>query len=192
MRAWLVANCLGLGLALGLSLGLATAARATVLMPLDTAALTQRADRVVLGTVESSQAHWSADHKSIYTDVTLRVTQVYKGDASVGGTVVVRREGGSIDGVGMRVFGAASFSLGEEVVVFMETRGVASYTVGMTQGKLRVVRGSDGIKRVAADLSAVAFARPGGGTVQESSAQAPRRLEDLEREIRSYAGTSGK
>jgi hypothetical protein len=184
MRAWLVAVCL--------VMGLPTAARATVLMPLDTAALTQRADRVVLGTVESSQAHWSADHKSIYTDVTLRVTRVYKGDASVGGTVSLRREGGSLDGVGMRVFGAASFTIGEEAVVFIERRGAASYTVGMTQGKLRVVLGSDGIKRVAADLSAVAFARPGGGTVHDGTAQAPRRLEDLEREILGYAGTSGK
>ena len=150
---------------------LATVASATVLMPLDTAALTARADRVVLGTVETSQAHWSADHKSIYTDVTLRVGKVYKGDAAAGSTIVVRREGGSLDGVGMRVFGAAS------------------YTVGMTQGKLRVVVGSDGIKRVAADLSAVAFAGQAGGVSQHGSQ--PRRLDDFEREVRSYSA-SGK
>ena len=171
---------------------LASMAQATVLMPLDTAALTARADRVVLGTVETSQAHWSDDHKSIYTDVTLRVAKVYKGDASVGGTVTVRREGGSIDGVGMRVFGAASFSLGEEVVVFMETRGAASYTVGMTQGKLRVVLGADGIKRVAADLSAVAFVDKAGAVTHDAApgvARGPRRLDDFEREIRGYVGT---
>jgi hypothetical protein len=170
---------------------LATAAQATVLMPLDTAALTQRADRIVLATVESSQAHWSADHKSIYTEVTLRVTKVYKGDVSAGGTVLVRREGGSLDGVGMRVFGAASFTLGEEAVVFVERRGAASYTVGMTQGKLRVVVGSDGIKRVAADLSAVAFVKPAGGAVHEGTSQ-PRTLDELERQIRGYAAGSGK
>jgi hypothetical protein len=169
---------------------LASAAQATVLMPLDTAALTARADRVVLGTVETSQAHWSADHKSIYTDVTLRVGKVYKGDATVGSTLVVRREGGSIDGVGMRVFGAASFTLGEEVVVFTERRGDASYTVGMTQGKLRVVLGSDGVKRVAADLSAVAFVDKSGAIAHDRVARGPRRLDDFEREVRGYAGNA--
>lgn len=172
---------------------LASVASATVLMPLDTAALTARADRVVLGTVETSQAHWSADHKSIYTDVTLRVAKVYKGDATVGGTIVVRREGGSIDGVGMRVFGAASFTLGEEVVVFTERRGDASYTVGMTQGKLRVVLGADGVKRVAADLSAVAFVDQSGKIGHEGAggvARRPRRLDDFEREISGYVGNA--
>jgi hypothetical protein len=162
----------------------ALAAHATVLVPLDTKALTARAERIVLGTVESEQSRWSADHQAIYTDVTLVVTRVYKGAGKPGERVVVRREGGVVDGMGMRVYGAATFTVGEEVVVFMETRGNAAWTVGMTQGKLRVVTGTDGVKRVSAAMGDVAFTRPGGAGTQALTQ--PRRLDDFEREIRSY------
>ncbi|HWE30278.1 MAG TPA: hypothetical protein VHB97_19865 [Polyangia bacterium] len=161
----------------------AFAAHATVLVPLDTKALTERAERVVLGTVESQVARWTDDHQAIYTDVTIRVARVYKGAVKPGERVVVRREGGALDGVGMRVFGAANFTVGEEVVVFVETRGSAAYTVGMTQGKLRVTVGSDGAKQVAAALGDVAFTRPNAAA---QSLGQPRRLDDFEREIRSY------
>ncbi|HEY2743535.1 MAG TPA: hypothetical protein VGL86_02890 [Polyangia bacterium] len=159
----------------------ALAARATVLVPLDTKALTARAERIVLAVVESSTAKWSSDHQAIYTDVTLRVTRAYKGSVKPGDRIVVRREGGERDGLGMRVYGAANFVVGEEVVVFTETRGNASWTVGMTQGKLHVTVGNDGKKRVSASLADVAFT---AGTTAVS--KEPRRLDDLEREIRSY------
>ena len=160
----------------------AFAARATVLVPLDTKALTTRAERIVLGTVESAEARWSSDHQAIYTDDTILVTRVYKGAVKPGERVVVRREGGVIDGMGMRVYGAATFTVGEEVVVFLETRGNAAWTVGMTQGKLRVVTGADGIKRVSAALGDVAFTRPTNATALSQ----PRRLDDFERELRTY------
>ena len=110
------------------------------------------------------------------------MTRTYKGAVKPGERVVVRREGGALDGVGMRVFGAATFTVGEEVVVFIEMRGGAPYTVGMTQGKLRVTVGSDGVKHVAAALGDVAFTRPSAAT----QALQPRRLDDFEREVRSY------
>jgi hypothetical protein len=157
------------------------AAQATVMMPLDTRALTERADRVVLGSVESTESHWTSDHNAIYTDVTLRVTRVYKGTLQAGQTLVVRREGGTVDGIGMKVYGAPNFGVGEEVLVFLEKRGQATYTVGMTQGKLRVDTATDGSKQVHADLSAVAFTK-----AAPRSLFAIRRLDDLEREIRSY------
>ena len=161
----------------------ASAAHATVLVPLDTRALTQRAERIVLGTVESQVSRWSSDHQAIYTDVTIRVSRVYKGAVKPGDAMVVRREGGVVDGMGMRVFGAAHFTVGEEVVIFVETRGNAAWTVGMTQGKLRVTVGNDGVKRVAPALGEVAFTRAGPAT--QALAQ-PRRLDDFEREVRSY------
>src|SRR6185312_11756962 len=74
------------------------AAHATVLVPLDTRALTQRAERIVLGTVESEVSRWSGDHQAIYTDVTIAVTRAYKGAVKPGERVVVRREGGVVDG----------------------------------------------------------------------------------------------
>jgi hypothetical protein len=170
-------------LAFFLVLSCAAVARATVLLPLDTEALATRADRVVLGVVESQQAHWTSDHQAIYTDVTVRVTRSYKGALATGARLVVRREGGNLDGVGMRVFGAAEFAVGEEVLLFVETRGSASYTVGMTQGKLHVTTGDDGVKRVAADVSAVSFVGS-NGRLADAPARGPRRLEEVERQIR--------
>jgi hypothetical protein len=167
----------------------AARAGATVLAPIDTRGLTERADRVVLGTVESVVARWSSDHQAIYTEVTVRVARSYKGAVKPGDAMVVRREGGAVDGIGMRVFGAASFEVGEEVLLFVETRGAASWTVGMTQGKLHVTTASDGSKQVAADLSGVTFLRNSSGAPAQPTSGQPRRLEDLEREIRSYVRT---
>lgn len=160
-------------------------ARATVLRPLDTAALVQRADRVVLGTVERSESRWRPDHQAIYTDVTVRVSKVYKGRVAVGEALVVRREGGSVDGVGMAVAGAPRYTVGEEVLLFVEQRGGASFTVGMTQGKLHVSRDADGTKRVAADVSAVQLAPHANAPVSQTARQ-PRRLDEVEREILQY------
>jgi hypothetical protein len=158
-------------------------ARATVLVPLDTRALTARAERIVLGTVESEVARWSSDHQAIYTDVTIRVERVYKGAVKPGERVVVRREGGVVDGMGMRVYGAAQFAVGEEVVVFLETRGNAMWTVGMTQGKLRVFVGADGLKQVSRALGDVAFTQASPAV---QALQQPRHLDDFEREVRAY------
>src|SRR5262249_33119614 len=148
----------------------------------------QRAERVVYATVESSEAKWTKDHDAIYTDVTLRVSRAYKGNAQPGETIVVRREGGVVDGVGMRVFGAPGFTVGEEVVVFVEKRGNASWVVGMSQGKLHVNVLPDGSRRVSPpDLSGISFL-PGQKPTQPLKARA---LEDLEHEVRSYTPTRG-
>lgn len=163
---------------------MATPAGATTMIPLDVRALTERADRVVLGNVEAAEARWTDDHSAIYTDVRVRVTTSYKGELKVGDVVVVRREGGTVSGIGMRVFGAASFTVGEEVVVFVERRGAASYVVGMAQGKLHVTTLKDGRKQVAApDLSGIAFVP---GRLVPPIARV-RGLDELSKEIKSYA-----
>jgi hypothetical protein len=124
-------------------------AHATTMIALDLKALVQQADRVVDGTVESTESHWTSSHDAIYTDVKLRVTRVFKGAVKVGDLITVRREGGAVDGIGMKVFGAPSFVPGEEAVVFMEQRAGAAWVVGMAQGKLRVMKQVDGSKLVA-------------------------------------------
>jgi len=126
--------------ALALSLGEPRDARATTLVPLDLPALTARAERVVLARVERQEARWTGGRDAIYTDVVLRVERSYKGDTKAGEEIVVRREGGNLDGVAMMVYGAPVFSVGEEVIVFSERRGPANWVVGMTQGKLPIAR----------------------------------------------------
>ncbi len=168
-------------LTLALGLLVAASARATTMIALDLKDLTERAERVVLATVESSEAHWTPDHKAIYTDVTVRVTRVYKGDAKAGETMVVRREGGSVEGIAMKVFGAPAFTPGEEVVVFTEWRGAARYVVGMAQGKLRVVV-KDGKRWVnAPDMSEVKTL-PGSRILEAKM----RSLDDFENQVRIF------
>jgi len=151
-------------------------AGATVMTPLDLAALSKRADRVVLGVVESQRATWTSDHGAIYTEVRLRVSRAYKGEAKPGEIVTIRREGGTVDGIGMKVYGAAVFSDGEEAVVFVERRGTASYVVGMAQGRLPVALDASGRKLVAQAAGEVAFTR-------EAKLLGPRPLGEFEREL---------
>lgn len=162
-------------------------ARATIMTPLDLGALTARADRVIDATVEKSESKWSSGHEVIYTEVTLRVQRVYKGALKPGDAVLVRREGGTVGGIGMHVFGAASFVVGEEAVVFVEQRGAASYVVGMAQGKLRVTTLPNGDKQVAApELSGIAFVNG-----QPPPRIQARPLEELEQKLRVLV-TGGK
>lgn len=162
----------------------AAVAHATIMLKLDLKTLTERADRVVLGTVERTTSRWTKDKSAIYTEAEVRVTKSYKGDVKPGDVIVVRREGGSVDGIGMRVYGAATFQPGEETVLFVEQRAGATWVVGMAQGKLHVSTDASGRKQVAADLSGVQF-------TTRAAPETPRALDELEREIRGYA-RSGK
>jgi hypothetical protein len=117
---------------------LCATAGATKIATLDLRTLATRADRIVLARVESSVSRWTPHHDAIYTDVVLRVERGYKGELGPGEALVVKREGGSVDGVGMLVYGAATFSIGEQVIVFAEHRGADSFVVGMAQGRLSV------------------------------------------------------
>jgi hypothetical protein len=157
----------------------ATSAGATSMMPLDLKALVSRADRVVLGTVVSSESRWTSAHDAIYTDAVVRVDRAYKGLIKPGQTVSVRREGGSVDGIGMRVHGAAALEVGEEAVLFLEERAGATWVVGMSQGKWRVTL-ENGKKMVRADLSGIAFVQPGA-----TALAGPRALADVERDLRA-------
>jgi hypothetical protein len=171
------------GFAFASLLALGGAARATTMLPLDMKALTDRADRVLYGVVESSTAHWTRDHDAIYTDVTVRVQRSYKGEVKPGEVVVVRREGGSLEGMGMKVFGAASFTVGEEVVVFVEQRSGASYVVGMAQGKLRVSTAANGGKVVMApEVSGIDFLQT---KLRQPVTMRSRALEDFEAELKT-------
>jgi hypothetical protein len=164
----------------------ASTAMATTMMPLDLKALVQRADRVALVTVLSSESHWTEGHDAIYTDAVVRVDRVYKGAVKSGETVMVRREGGSVDGVGMRVHGSPVLSPGEQAVVFLEARAGASWVVGMAQGKWHVATES-GKKMVHADLSGIGFVQPG-----PTALAGPRALADVEKEIRAEVSRSAK
>jgi len=162
-------------------------ASATIMVALDLSQLADRADQVLLATVEKTESHWTASHDSIFTDVTMRVQKVYKGVTSPGSVVVVRREGGSVDGIALKVFGSPEFRAGEEAVVFAQRRSGNDWVVGMSQGKLRVVADASGRRMVRPpDLSGVSFL-PG-----QKAAPAPttRALEEFEQDLAGVLSSS--
>jgi hypothetical protein len=118
-------------------------ALATTMISLDVPSMAKSADAIVQGTVTSLQPRWTQDHHRIITDVRIEVTEAIKGAPPK--TLVVMQPGGVVGDVGQRVAGTAQFEAGEEVVLFLEKRGAERFAiVGMSQGKFRVERSSDG------------------------------------------------
>lgn len=122
---------------------LSQAASATTMLRADLPELAQASDAIVHGTVRRVESRWSGDGRRIITDVEIQVTEALKGQA--GGTVLVSQPGGRVGDIGQRVSGLATFTPGEEVVVFLEQHGTRAFRVsGMVQGKYQVQRSEDG------------------------------------------------
>lgn len=118
---------------------LASAAMATTLLAMDVPMLTRESDLVVRGVVVRSQARWTKDQRRIMTDTEVQVSEVLKGNATEK-TLVVMQPGGAVGDVGQMVHGVATFTPGDEVVLFLERRGDRTFVVGLAQGRLVVDR----------------------------------------------------
>ena len=126
-----------------LALLLALPAAATSMLRREVPELSRAADAVVRGTVRRVESRWAGDGKRIVTDVEIQVAEALKG--APGHTVLVTQPGGRVGDIGQKVSGLAAFTPGEEVVVFLDRRGKAAFSVrGMAQGKFRVQRSKDG------------------------------------------------
>lgn len=118
-------------------------ASATTMLRINLPELARKADTVVHGTVRRMESRWSGDRRRIITDVEIEVTETLKGQA--GSTVLLVQPGGRVGEIGQIVHGLASFTLGEEVVVFLDRHGADAFRVtGMAQGKYEVRRAADG------------------------------------------------
>jgi hypothetical protein len=117
-------------------------AAATTMLKMDLTGLAQTADTVVRGTVRRMESRWSGDRRRIVTDVEIEVAETLKGEA--GSTVLIVQPGGQVGDIGQNVHGMASFTQGEEVVVFLDRKGPSSFRVtGLAQGKYQVRRSAD-------------------------------------------------
>lgn len=117
----------------------ALSALGTTLIAMDVPALTRASELVVRGTVVRVEPRWTEDKRRIITDSEILVSEVLKGNLT-GKTVVVMQPGGVLGDVGQMVHGTAKFSLGDEVVVFLEKRGERAFVVGLAQGRFLVDR----------------------------------------------------
>lgn len=117
----------------------ATVAQATTMEARDVEALTRESQLVVRARVLTGQARWTADRARIVTDTEVEVLETWKGEARR--SLVVMQPGGVVGDLGQRVAGAATFTPGEEVVLFLEARGGAFTVSAMSQGVFRVEAG---------------------------------------------------
>jgi hypothetical protein len=134
-------------------LGLAAGASATSLVPLTVEQLTDAADYIVRGEVDDVWTEVDA-RAWVYTRAYVRVDEALKGRADVGDYLLVSEIGGEYGGAVNNVEGAARFSTGEPVWLFLNEvhAGEDLVPVGMFQGKYTIRQnpadGSDMVVRV--------------------------------------------
>jgi hypothetical protein len=165
-----------------LALLVATPAFASVALRMDVPALTAAATDVVDGTVVSSAAVWTSDHRRIVTHVVVEVREAWKGNAR--GRITVVQPGGELDGLGQRVSGVAELPTGARMVLFLERSGAMHRVVGLAQGVYRVVPG-DGTaetRAVPASLDGLELVAPAGG---ETAARAPLPVSALRASVKA-------
>lgn len=161
-------------------------AHASLVEALDLPALVAEADRVLLARVMSQASHYDPQGQ-IVTDFAMQVEEAIKGDEAPGAAITVRRLGGVVGDIGMRVAGEPSFEVGETVLLF-GARGAddsALRPVGMAQGALRVFE-KDGTRWARSAGNGVATVRRAGGQLKSApmALEQPRRLDALLSEVR--------
>jgi len=119
-------------------LGLSAApASATSMVQLTTNQLIDASESIVRGTVVEVWTELD-EQGAVWTRAQVDVTEVLKGDAGQS-AVIVDQRGGTYGGLSVDVGGAARFSVGEDVLLFLETLGAGhTVPVGWMQGKYTI------------------------------------------------------
>jgi hypothetical protein len=156
---------------------------ATSLVPMDLQTLSSTADRIFVGTIEKIEPHYlGPSSRYIVTDVTVRSDRNLLG-VPEGSLFVVRHLGGEVGKLGQRVYGEASYRVGEHVLLFAAMRQGVYYAVGMAQGALHVYQDGTGVPRVQAHLAGAEMVG-----AQSASPTQGRALDDVVMQVQSYVG----
>lgn len=163
-----------LGTLVLLSLAFVGTARAATVLEVDVAEATRLSEWVVrarVTAVESVDLRAAGD--SIYTDVTLAIGAVYRGQG-VPATYVLRLQGGrGKDGLALTVPGMPRFEVGDEAVIFLEKTGKGHVPCGLGQGVWRLAPGPLGYPVVHRDVRELALMKrtPDGRVVPSDTPQ---------------------
>lgn len=174
-------------LCLLVALVLSAPASASTALDLDVEGLTQRAELVLRAKVTSSASRWAPGGRRILTETRLSVLEVVAGNSQTREVRVIQ-PGGAVDGVVQEVIGAAGFTPGEEIVVFLEGAGQPTLrVVGMALGKYRIERDEGRAPRARRDgLDEVRVLHP--RTRVEQPPQPAVELDALLKRIRAARG----
>jgi hypothetical protein len=116
-------------------------ASATVYLPADFAEMVTASTFIVHGRVVDTRSEPTADRRAIATYVTVTVAQPLKGRP--GEAITFRVPGGQIGRYRRVVVGAPELEPGDEVILFLTSRGPSiPYVFGLSQGVYRVSRAS--------------------------------------------------
>lgn len=135
-------------------------APASVLTKLSLGDMAGRADRALVGTVEEVRSRFVGDGGYIVTEVRIRCTRELLG-VPAGSVFTVTHLGGEVGEIGQKVFGEASYQVGQEVLLLAEERVGAFFAVGMAQGALHIEREPrSGERRVHVELAGAELQGP--------------------------------
>lgn len=161
-----------------------TPARASVLEALEMRDLVHASHEIVVAFTRSAQSRY--DGPRIVTESVVEVQDRMRGGTA--SQLRVTTLGGSVDGVGMRVEGAAHLPVGERAVLFLRQsqRGSALLPVGMAQGVLPVAQDVQGREMVLPGARGLALMRRvarGQLLPAPAALVEPRPLDELRAEI---------
>ncbi|MFL6214409.1 MAG: putative Ig domain-containing protein [Blastocatellia bacterium] len=99
---------------------------------------------IVIGKVLSLACRLDAEQDRVYTYVTLDIEETIKGEINER-QIVIKEEGGEVEGQGSIIFGAPQFKRGERVLLYLDTRGDGSLRVHqLAFGKLTIIEDAAG------------------------------------------------
>ena len=160
----------------------AAPAAATVYVPADFGEMVTTSTFIVHGRVLDVRAEPTFDRTRIATYVTVAVDQPLKGRA--GESVTFRVPGGQVGRYRRVIVGAPQFARGDEVVVFLTSRGPSiPYIFGLSQGVFRVSRAAG--RAVVTPPPVLATSAGAGRVTRGDPARRPLPLEDFARHVRA-------
>jgi hypothetical protein len=139
---------------------LALPAAATIVIAQTYEEMARTSPLIVRATVGQTQSAWNEQHTTIETFNELLVTDVLKGRAARGATLMVRTPGGIVGKIGARVEGSPKFQTGEDTLLFLEpaadTTGIWLVS-GMAAGKITFAKTPYGEVRAVRDVRGLGF-----------------------------------
>ena len=121
---------------------------ATTLRRMDLAELVDAAERVVHARVVDQRSYWDEGLSQVFTDTTFDVLQEAKGEGPR--TLTITLMGGRVGIIDTVVPGTPIFAIGEEAVLFTESRPDGrKHLVGLSQGSIHVIMNDETGERTA-------------------------------------------
>ena len=142
----------------------------SVAVKMDLSDISQAADKVIGGEIVSIEAERDADTGYIYSNVTLAVDRAIP-SGLVGQQYSFRMIGGELDGKRVSIQGVPNFSVGDEVILFLNAHSdsVMGATVGIWQGIYFVATNPQTAQQVVLNSSRQAIALTVKGAVASPS-----------------------